>query len=174
MLCAASVPKFGSNVTQVSVKPWDNAKAVQWLAVRNTRGVTSVPLQMMRRLPSAKRGRRNAPTFGCASPSGVASPVCAKAVLLTVSVIARAARHARIFFTVALPKNIGPNIGPSLSVLFLYHPAVAEPKLAEHLRRYPLFSKLADAELMQLAERARMRSYKRGETLFRKDDPGTH
>ncbi len=27
---------------------------------------------------------------------------------------------------------------------------------------------------MQLAERVRMRSFKRGETLFRKDDPGTH
>lgn len=49
-----------------------------------------------------------------------------------------------------------------------------ESKLAEHLRRYPLFAKLSDAELLQLAERARARSFKRGETLFRKDDPGTH
>jgi CRP/FNR family transcriptional regulator, cyclic AMP receptor protein len=51
---------------------------------------------------------------------------------------------------------------------------VPEPKLAEHLRRYPLFAKLTDAELLQLAERSRAKSYKRGEALFRKDDPGTH
>jgi CRP/FNR family transcriptional regulator, cyclic AMP receptor protein len=51
---------------------------------------------------------------------------------------------------------------------------VAEPRLAEHLRRYPLFAKLPDAELLQLADRARMRSFKRGDALFRKDDPGTH
>jgi CRP/FNR family transcriptional regulator len=51
---------------------------------------------------------------------------------------------------------------------------VPEPKLAEHLRRYPLFAKLPEAELLQLAERARTRSFKRGEMLFRKDDPGTH
>ena len=49
-----------------------------------------------------------------------------------------------------------------------------EPKLAEHLRRYPLFAKLTDAELLSLAERSRTRSFKRGEALFRKDDPGTH
>ena len=49
-----------------------------------------------------------------------------------------------------------------------------EPKLAEHLRRYPLFAKLSDAELLTLAERSRTRSFKRGEALFRKDDPGTH
>ncbi|TMB59601.1 MAG: Crp/Fnr family transcriptional regulator [Chloroflexi bacterium] len=49
-----------------------------------------------------------------------------------------------------------------------------DPKLAEHLRRYPLFAKLPDAELLQLAERTRIRSFKRGEMLFRKDDPGTH
>ena len=51
---------------------------------------------------------------------------------------------------------------------------MAEPKLAEHLRRYPLFAKLSDAELLSLAERARAKSFKRGEALFRKDDPGTH
>jgi CRP/FNR family cyclic AMP-dependent transcriptional regulator len=51
---------------------------------------------------------------------------------------------------------------------------VAEARLAEHLRRYPLFAKLPDSELMQLAERGRTRQFKRGETLFRKDDPGTH
>ena len=49
-----------------------------------------------------------------------------------------------------------------------------EPKLAEHLRRYPLFAKLSDTELLTLAERSRARSFKRGEALFRKDDPGTH
>ncbi|HZP96746.1 MAG TPA: Crp/Fnr family transcriptional regulator [Candidatus Limnocylindria bacterium] len=49
-----------------------------------------------------------------------------------------------------------------------------ESRLAEHLRRYPLFSKLPETELLQLAERVRMRTFKRGETLFRKDDPGTH
>jgi CRP/FNR family transcriptional regulator len=51
---------------------------------------------------------------------------------------------------------------------------VAEPRLAEHLRRYPLFAKLPEPEFLQLAERARTRLFKRGETLFRKDDPGTH
>jgi len=51
---------------------------------------------------------------------------------------------------------------------------VPETRLPEHLRRYPLFAKLADAEAAQLAERMRMRSFKRGEALFRKDDPGLH
>ncbi len=49
-----------------------------------------------------------------------------------------------------------------------------ETRLAEHLRRYPLFAKLSDAELAQLVERMRLRAFRRGETLFRKDDPGTH
>lgn len=49
-----------------------------------------------------------------------------------------------------------------------------ETRLPDHLRRYPLFAKLADGEAAQLAERMRMRSFKRGETLFRKDDPGLH
>ena len=49
-----------------------------------------------------------------------------------------------------------------------------ETRLPDHLRRYPLFAKLADAEVAQLAERMRMRSFKRGEALFRKDDPGLH
>ena len=35
-------------------------------------------------------------------------------------------------------------------------------------------AKLSEAELLSLAERARAKSFKRGETLFRKDDPGTH
>jgi CRP/FNR family cyclic AMP-dependent transcriptional regulator len=51
---------------------------------------------------------------------------------------------------------------------------VPETRLPDHLRRYPLFAKLADAEVAQLAERMRMRSFKRGEMLFRKDDPGMH
>ena len=51
---------------------------------------------------------------------------------------------------------------------------MAESRLAELLRRYPLFAKLAEPELLQLAERARTRLFKRGEMLFRKDDPGTH
>jgi CRP/FNR family cyclic AMP-dependent transcriptional regulator len=51
---------------------------------------------------------------------------------------------------------------------------VPETRLPDHLRRYPLFAKLADAEVAQLAERMRTRSFKRGETLFRKDDPGLH
>ncbi len=49
-----------------------------------------------------------------------------------------------------------------------------ESRLAEHLRRYPLFAKLADDALAQLVERMRTRAYKRGETIFRKDDPGMH
>jgi CRP/FNR family transcriptional regulator len=51
---------------------------------------------------------------------------------------------------------------------------VPEARLGEHLRRYPLFAKLADTELLQLADRVRIRAYKRGDPLFRKDDPGTH
>jgi CRP/FNR family transcriptional regulator len=51
---------------------------------------------------------------------------------------------------------------------------VPETRLPDHLRRYPLFAKLADPEVAQLAERMRMRSFKRGEALFRKDDPGMH
>ncbi len=51
---------------------------------------------------------------------------------------------------------------------------MTDPRLAEHLRRYPLFAKLAETELATLVERMRMRAFKRGETLFRKDDPGAH
>jgi CRP/FNR family transcriptional regulator len=51
---------------------------------------------------------------------------------------------------------------------------VPETRLPDHLRRYPLFAKLADPEVAQLAERMRTRSFKRGEALFRKDDPGLH
>ena len=49
-----------------------------------------------------------------------------------------------------------------------------ETRLPDHLRRYPLFAKLDDAEVAQLADRMRTRSFKRGEALFRKDDPGMH
>ncbi len=64
---------------------------------------------------------------------------------------------------------------PSSELGSTYHStSVPESRLAEHLRRYPLFGKLPEPELLQLAERVRMRNFKRGETLFRKDDPGTH
>lgn len=46
--------------------------------------------------------------------------------------------------------------------------------MKDHLRRLPLFARLSDAELDELAERIRPRSFRRGETIFRKDDTGTH
>jgi CRP/FNR family transcriptional regulator, cyclic AMP receptor protein len=49
-----------------------------------------------------------------------------------------------------------------------------EQRVAEHLKRLPLFSRLPDSELGELAERVRTKSFKRGEMIFRKDDPGTH
>src|SRR5256712_769147 len=49
-----------------------------------------------------------------------------------------------------------------------------EQRVAEHLRRLPLFSRLPESELAELAERVRTKSFKRGEMIFRKDDPGTH
>src|SRR6185437_15680296 len=49
-----------------------------------------------------------------------------------------------------------------------------EQRLSEHLKRLPLFSRLPDSELAELAERVRTKSFKRGEMIFRKDDPGTH
>jgi CRP/FNR family cyclic AMP-dependent transcriptional regulator len=49
-----------------------------------------------------------------------------------------------------------------------------EPRVSEHLRRLPLFSRLPDSELAELADRVRTKSFKRGEMIFRKDDPGTH
>ena len=45
-------------------------------------------------------------------------------------------------------------------------------QLVQYLKRVPLFAKLSDAELAGLAERMRIKAFKRGETLFRKDDPG--
>src|SRR2546427_12053615 len=49
-----------------------------------------------------------------------------------------------------------------------------EQQVAEYLRRLPLFSRLPDGELAELGDRVRTKQYRRGETLFRKDDPGTH
>jgi CRP/FNR family transcriptional regulator, cyclic AMP receptor protein len=49
-----------------------------------------------------------------------------------------------------------------------------EQRVAEHLRRLPLFSRLPDGELAELAERVRTKTFRRGEMIFRKDDPGTH
>ena len=46
--------------------------------------------------------------------------------------------------------------------------------MVERLRRLPLFARLSDEELGDLASRTRLRPYKRGEVIFRKDDPGTH
>src|SRR5205814_4514454 len=49
-----------------------------------------------------------------------------------------------------------------------------EQRVAEHLRRLPLFSRLPEVELAELGDRVRTKQFKRGETIFRKDDPGTH
>ena len=49
-----------------------------------------------------------------------------------------------------------------------------EQRVSEYLRRLPLFSRLPDSELAELAERVRTKNFKRGEMIFRKDDPGTH
>src|SRR3979409_708168 len=47
-------------------------------------------------------------------------------------------------------------------------------QLVQYLKRVPLFAKLSDAELGGLAERTRQKAFKRGDTIFRKDDPGQH
>jgi CRP/FNR family transcriptional regulator len=47
-------------------------------------------------------------------------------------------------------------------------------QLVQYLRRVPLFAKLSDVELAGLAERTRQKAFKRGDTIFRKDDPGQH
>jgi len=47
-------------------------------------------------------------------------------------------------------------------------------QLVQYLRRVPLFAKLSDPELAGLAERMRQKAFKRGDTIFRKDDPGQH
>jgi CRP/FNR family cyclic AMP-dependent transcriptional regulator len=49
-----------------------------------------------------------------------------------------------------------------------------EMRVAEHLKRLPLFSRLPETELAELAERVRTKTFRRGEMIFRKDDPGTH
>lgn len=46
--------------------------------------------------------------------------------------------------------------------------------ILERLRRLPLFARLSDEELADLAGRIRPRTFKRAEVIFRKDDPGTH
>jgi CRP/FNR family transcriptional regulator len=46
--------------------------------------------------------------------------------------------------------------------------------MIQRLRRLPLFARLSDAELGDLAERIRLRPFRRTEVIFRKDDPGTH
>src|SRR5438105_11104363 len=49
-----------------------------------------------------------------------------------------------------------------------------EQRVAEQLRRLPLSSRLREAEAAELGARVRTKQFKRGETIFRKDDPGTH
>ena len=49
-----------------------------------------------------------------------------------------------------------------------------EQRVAEHLRRLPLFARLPESELAELGERVRTKTFRRGETIFRKDDPGAH
>ncbi len=46
--------------------------------------------------------------------------------------------------------------------------------ITERLRRLPLFARLSDEELGDLASRIRLRPFRRSEVIFRKDDPGTH
>jgi CRP/FNR family cyclic AMP-dependent transcriptional regulator len=52
--------------------------------------------------------------------------------------------------------------------------AVQDGAILERLRRLPLFARLSEDELSDLAARIRPRLYKRAEVIFRKDDPGTH
>ena len=46
--------------------------------------------------------------------------------------------------------------------------------MIDRLRALPLFARLADPELADLATRVRLRSFRRSEVIFRKDDPGMH
>lgn len=46
--------------------------------------------------------------------------------------------------------------------------------ITERLQKLPLFTLLSDKELADLAARIRPRSVRRGEIIFRKDDPGLH
>src|SRR5437764_498457 len=47
-------------------------------------------------------------------------------------------------------------------------------QLVQYLERVPLFARLSDPELAGLAERMRQKAFKRGDTIFWKDDPGQH
>lgn len=46
--------------------------------------------------------------------------------------------------------------------------------MIQRLRRLPLFARLSDDEVGDLAGRIRLRQFRRAEVIFRKDDPGTH
>src|SRR5438552_10030557 len=52
--------------------------------------------------------------------------------------------------------------------------AMPDLQLVQYLRRVPLFAKLSDPGLAGLADRMRQKAFKRGDTIFRKDDPGQH
>ena len=43
-----------------------------------------------------------------------------------------------------------------------------EQHVAENLRRLPLFSRLPEAELAELGERVRTKTFRRGESIFRR------
>ncbi len=51
---------------------------------------------------------------------------------------------------------------------------MTDAAMTPRLRRLPLFSRLSDDELGDLAGRIRLRAFRRGEVIFRKDDPATH
>lgn len=51
---------------------------------------------------------------------------------------------------------------------------MSDVALIERLRRLPLFARLSDEELGDLAARIRLKKFARGDVIFRKDDPGTH
>ncbi len=46
--------------------------------------------------------------------------------------------------------------------------------MTARLRALPLFARLSEAEIADLAARIRMRAFRRGEVMFRKDDVGQH
>jgi CRP/FNR family cyclic AMP-dependent transcriptional regulator len=68
----------------------------------------------------------------------------------------------------------GPLMMPGASSCARRIRRMPEQRVSEYLRRLPLFSRLPDSELAELADRVRTKSFKRGEMIFRKDDPGTH
>src|SRR5436309_2890144 len=61
------------------------------------------------------------------------------------------------------------NSGSSLTRAAALHPEV----LLHALGKTPLFVQFSEAELRRLASSARPRSYREGEIVFQKDDPGT-